>query len=119
MDAIKLRCPCGQNIEVNRNASGQKFRCPSCDILLAVPNVAILPKPVETDETVSVIHLTVRKYRQAILFAVLVFVGGVALGIAGVGIRKIPVQLAGIILALAGFGWLLKVRSLIRRKHQR
>jgi hypothetical protein len=78
----------------------------------------IKSKLIEADETISGIHLTSRKYKQAILASVLMFVSGVVLGNTGVAIHKILMQLTGILVALTGFGWLLKIRALIRRNHK-
>ena len=37
---MRLECPsCGQSIEVNTSASGQKFGCPTCGNSLVVPSI--------------------------------------------------------------------------------
>ena len=36
---IKVDCPCGQSIEVNSDAGGQRFNCPSCGRELTVPQI--------------------------------------------------------------------------------
>ena len=114
---VKLSCVCGQHIEVNRSAAGQQFRCPTCDILLAVPKVTIAPKRIEANETVTSIQLTKRKLKQAIIISVTMVVGGVVLGITGLEIHKIPVLITGIAVMLLGIGWLWNVRFQIRRNH--
>jgi hypothetical protein len=44
---IKFDSFCGQPIEVNSDASGQKFNCPSCGTSLTVPTVkGMLPTPI-------------------------------------------------------------------------
>lgn len=35
----KFECKCGQSIEVNSDAAGQTFNCPSCNVELTVPNL--------------------------------------------------------------------------------
>jgi hypothetical protein len=88
MDTIRLSCSCGQHIEVNRNAAGQRFRCPACDILLAVPHVSIKPGTVATNPSVTGIQLAKRKFKQAIILSVVTSIAGVVLGVAGVGIHQ-------------------------------
>src|SRR5271170_5162007 len=117
MDTIKLSCPCGQHIKVNRNAVGQEFRCPACDILLAVPDVPGGPETVEAYEAVTGVRLTKKKLKGAIIISVLMFIAGVVLGITGLGIHKIPVLISGSVVALFGFGWLLTVQFRIGRNH--
>jgi hypothetical protein len=114
---VKLSCVCGQHIEVNRSAAGQKFRCPSCDILLAVPTVPITPRKNEANETVTSLQLTKRKLKQAIIISVTMVVGGVFLGITGLRIRKVSVLTTGVVAMLFGMVWLWAVRSQIRRNH--
>ncbi|HYA79094.1 MAG TPA: hypothetical protein VED19_01130 [Candidatus Nitrosopolaris sp.] len=36
---IKFDCSCGQSIEVNSDAGGQRFNCPSCGRELTVPQI--------------------------------------------------------------------------------
>jgi len=36
---IKFKCFCGQSIEVNEDAQGQEFKCPSCEEELTVPEI--------------------------------------------------------------------------------
>ena len=62
MDLIKIRCRCGQHIEVNRSAAGQTFRCPTCDILLAVPAVPAKSETIKTIEPATSIQLTQKKF---------------------------------------------------------
>jgi hypothetical protein len=114
-DTIKLRCKCGQHIEVNRNAAGQRFRCPSCDILLAVPKVPVKAKAIEEADPATSIQSTKKEYKQAIILSVLIFIGGIILGVTGVGINRKPVWISGIIVSVIGFGGLLQVKSQIRR----
>ena len=35
---IKFQCVCGQSIEVNADAAGQSFNCPSCNAQMVVPS---------------------------------------------------------------------------------
>jgi hypothetical protein len=116
VDTIKLSCRCGQHIEVNRTAIGQRFNCPACDILLAVPTILNASKKNDGNETLSSFQLTRKKYKQAIIVSVLIFTGGVILGVTGVAINGKPIWIFGIIVAVTGFGGLLKVKSQIRRK---
>ena len=103
---------------MNRSAAGQKFRCPSCDILLAVPNVPIASKKIEANEPVSSIQLTKQKLRQAIIFSVAMVITGVVVGIAGLEIHKIPVLIIGSVVAIFGFGRLLNVRNHLKRSRR-
>ena len=112
---VKLSCRCGQHIEVNQSAAGQRFRCPSCDILLAVPHVPIVSKVLKSNESVTGIQLTKKNLKRAIMISVALFITGIAMGIMGLGIHEKPVLIIGSILALLGFGWLLTIRSQIRR----
>jgi hypothetical protein len=114
---VKLSCRCGQHIEVNRSAAGQTFRCPTCNILLAVPHVPITSGKIEAYEPVFSIQLTKQKLKQAIIISVLVVISGVVVGISGVAIHKRPVLIIGSVMASVGIGWLLTVRSQTRRSH--
>ena len=116
MDTIKLGCRCGQRIEVNRNAIGQKFHCPACNVLLAVPNVPP-PRAVIAENQPSDLELIKSRFKQAILFSLLVFICGMVAAVAGIGVHRRPMLYAGLALAFAGFGGLLWIRFQIRQIH--
>lgn len=42
---IRLVCKCGQQLLTEEAHAGQTVRCPYCNILLRVPNLAPAPQP--------------------------------------------------------------------------
>lgn len=42
---IKFACSCGQRIAVNSEGAGQQFPCPSCGLILTVPDAPTLTHP--------------------------------------------------------------------------
>ena len=113
MDTIKLRCRCGQHIEVDRNAAGQRFRCPACDRLLAVPYVSVEANTIAEAE--PDLQSTQVAFKKTIVLSILLFVGGVAVAVAGVAIKKKPVLTTGMVVALFAFGGLYRVKLQMRR----
>jgi len=50
---ITFDCSCGQSIEVNSDAGGQRFNCPSCGRKLTVPQIE-MPEPNQQANAASV-----------------------------------------------------------------
>ena len=53
--SIRLKCPCGQNLQVKDHLAGKTIRCPKCDRPVAVPDSA--PEPAPSEERTSRRHL--------------------------------------------------------------
>jgi hypothetical protein len=115
VETIKLSCRCGQHIEVNRNTIGQRFNCPVCNFLITVPNVPLPPAAIAENQ--SDLELIKSRFKQTILLSLLIFICGVVVAVAGIGLHRRPMSYVGLALALIGFGGLLWVRFQIRQIH--
>jgi hypothetical protein len=55
---MKIQCFCGQPIEVNDDANGQTFNCPSCETQLTVPKISSNSKQHSMKDKIPIIILS-------------------------------------------------------------